>query len=77
MRLAPPGAGRLTDALAEVDRLGFNVHRLNAWKRQAGRVELAWSAGHQVPFPGLRMYPESFPMRLFLSVCWAPVRGRR
>ena len=45
-------------------------NRLNAWRRQPERVELAWSGGHQVRFPGLRMYPESFPMRhyLFLSV---------
>jgi glycosyltransferase involved in cell wall biosynthesis len=45
-------------------------HRLNAWKRQPERVELAPSGGHRVSFPGLRMYPESFKMRhyLFLSV---------
>lgn len=45
-------------------------NRLNAWKRQPTRVELACSGGHQVRFPGLRMYPESFPMRhyLYLSV---------
>jgi hypothetical protein len=45
-------------------------NRLNAWKRQAARVELAWSGGHQVRFPGLRMYPQSFPMKhyLFLSL---------
>ena len=45
-------------------------NRLNAWKRQPERVELAWSAGHQVRFRGLQMFPESFPMRhyLFLSV---------
>jgi len=45
-------------------------HRLNAWKRQPERVELAWSGGHKVSFPGLHMYPESFKMRhyLFLSV---------
>jgi Glycosyl transferase family 2 len=46
-------------------------HRLNAWKRPAvGRTELGWSGGHQVRFPGLRMFPRSFPMRhyLFLSV---------
>jgi Glycosyl transferase family 2 len=44
-------------------------NRLDAWKKQATAVELAWSAGHQVRFPGLRMYPESFRMRhyLFLS----------
>jgi glycosyltransferase involved in cell wall biosynthesis len=45
-------------------------HRLNAWKRQPVPVALAWSGGHQVRFPGLRIYPQSFPMRhyLFLSV---------
>jgi glycosyltransferase involved in cell wall biosynthesis len=45
-------------------------NRLNAWKRQPDPVELAWSGGHQVRFPGLRMYPQWFPMRhyLFLSV---------
>ena len=45
-------------------------NRLNAWKKQPARVELAWSGGHQVRFPGLRMYALSFPMRhyLYLSV---------
>ncbi len=45
-------------------------HRLSAWKRQPQRVELAWSGGHRVRFPGLSMFPKSFPMRhyLFLSV---------
>jgi len=44
-------------------------NQVKAWKRQPDPVELAWSAGHQVRFPGLRMYPQSFPMRhyLFLS----------
>ena len=48
----------------------FFPHRLNAWKRQPGPVELAWSGGHRVRFPGLRIYPASFRMRhyLFLSV---------
>lgn len=45
-------------------------HQLKAWKRQPGRVEFAWSGGHLVRFPGLRMAPESFRMRhyQFLSV---------
>ena len=48
-------------------------NRLNAWKQQDARVELAWSGGHQVRFPRLRMYPKSFPMRhyLFLSLAHA------
>lgn len=43
-------------------------HRLNAWKRQPTTVDLA-TTGHEVRFPGLRMFPESFSMRhyLFLS----------
>jgi glycosyltransferase involved in cell wall biosynthesis len=45
-------------------------NRLNAWKRQDRPVDLRTNGGHRVDFPGLRMYPESFPMRhyLFLSV---------
>jgi Glycosyl transferase family 2 len=45
-------------------------HRLNAWKRQDGPVELAHSAGHVVRFPGLHMAPRSLYSRhyLFLSL---------
>jgi len=44
-------------------------HRLNAWKKQPQRVDLATHNGHRVHFPGLKMSPESFRMRhyLFLS----------
>jgi glycosyltransferase involved in cell wall biosynthesis len=44
-------------------------HRVTAWKATES-AELAWSGGHEVRFPGLKMYPESFPMKhyLFLSV---------
>jgi len=44
-------------------------HQLKAWKKQPAPVELAWSGGHLVRFPELRMCPTSFPMRhyLFLS----------
>lgn len=45
---------------------GTDPNRLNAWKRQPERVELAWSGGHQVRFGQLRMYPEWFPMRHYL-----------
>ena len=53
--------------------LPWSPHRLNAWKRQPARVDLAWSAGHQVRFPGLTMYPRPFPMRhyMYLSVAHA------
>lgn len=44
-------------------------HQLKAWKA-TGAAELAWSAGHKVRFPGLKMHPQPFPMKhyLFLSV---------
>jgi glycosyltransferase involved in cell wall biosynthesis len=48
----------------------FYPHALRAWKRQDVPVELSWSGGHQVRFPGLRMYPSAFRYRhyLFLSI---------
>jgi hypothetical protein len=48
-------------------------HRLNAWKRQDGPVELAQSAGHIVRFPGLSMAPRSLYSRhyLFLNLAGA------
>ncbi len=53
--------------------LPFSPHRLTAWKKQPCPVELAWSGGHEVRFPGLRMYPEPFPMRhyIFLNMAHA------
>jgi glycosyltransferase involved in cell wall biosynthesis len=48
-------------------------HRLNAWKRQDGPVDLTRSGGHVVSFAGLRMAPRSMYARhyLFLSVAHA------
>jgi glycosyltransferase involved in cell wall biosynthesis len=48
-------------------------HRLNAWKRQEGPVELCHSGGHVVRFPDVRMSPRSMYTRhyLFLSVEYA------
>lgn len=47
--------------------------RLNAWKHQDSPVQLAASGGHEVSFPGLNAYPDSFPMRhyLYLSAAHA------
>jgi glycosyltransferase involved in cell wall biosynthesis len=44
-------------------------HRLTAWK-QTDDAELTWKGGHKVKFSGLKMYPESFPLKhyLFLSI---------
>jgi glycosyltransferase involved in cell wall biosynthesis len=56
-------------------------HRMNAWKCQSGRIDLDFSAGHQVRFPGIRLYPHSFILRhyLFLSIAHAVRKyaGRR
>jgi glycosyltransferase involved in cell wall biosynthesis len=41
-------------------------HRLNAWQRQAGPVDLASSGGHQVSFDCLAPAPVSWPMRHYL-----------
>ena len=45
------------------------LYRLTLWKRQPNLVDLVESGGHWVEFPGLRIWPEQFPMRhyLFLS----------
>jgi hypothetical protein len=45
-------------------------HLIRAWKRQPVPVELAWSGGHLVNFPGRHLYPQTLPMRhyQFLSV---------
>ncbi len=45
-------------------------HRVNAWKAQpaAIRVDLAWSGGHRVRFPGQRLYPVDFKMRHYLCL---------
>jgi glycosyltransferase involved in cell wall biosynthesis len=39
-------------------------HRLNAWKRQEGPVQLG--GGHKVDFPGIAMAPSSLYMRHYL-----------
>jgi Glycosyl transferase family 2 len=38
-------------------------HAVRAWKAQPGPVDLVSTAGHRVQFPGLRLFPDSFPMR--------------
>ncbi len=43
-------------------------HRLSAWRRQEEPVELAWSGGHRIRFPGLRMAPRSLAMRHYLCL---------
>jgi len=35
-------------------------HRVNAWKKGEHSPDLAWSGGHRVKFPGLRLAPEKF-----------------
>jgi glycosyltransferase involved in cell wall biosynthesis len=50
-------------------------HRLSAWKRQEAPVQLAWSGGHRVRFPGMRMAPGSLAMRHYL--CLSPSHFER
>jgi glycosyltransferase involved in cell wall biosynthesis len=44
-------------------------HRLNAWKKQAGGVDLTRAGGHRVDFDGIRVFPTDFILRhyIFLS----------
>jgi Glycosyl transferase family 2 len=44
------------------------LRQLNAWKRQGEPVQLVWSAGHQVRFPGLRAAPRSLAMRHYMCL---------
>jgi glycosyltransferase involved in cell wall biosynthesis len=46
----------------------FFPHRLNAWKRQDGPVDLQTWAGHQVLFEGRKMSPRSLNMRHYMCL---------
>ena len=46
----------------------FDHHRLNAWKRQRGGVDLVSFGGHVVSFPGLNTSPKMFPMRHYICL---------
>jgi hypothetical protein len=47
-----------------------HFHQRRAWQQGAGRVALARSAGHDVDFPGRRVYPYKFLLKHY------PVRTR-
>lgn len=45
------------------------LHLMRAWKRPAaGRAEFAWSAGHHLRLPQLRLAPAPFPMKHYLCL---------
>ncbi len=44
------------------------LHRLNAWKNLGGPIDLVRDAGHRVRMPGMRIYPESLPLRHYLYI---------
>ena len=50
--------------------LPWSPHRVNAWKRQDGPVDLVSTGGHEVRFAGRKLAPQPLYMRhyLFLSV---------
>ena len=53
-----------------LDTMRWYYAFLPAWRGRGPRVDLAEQAGHRIRFPGMRLYPEFFPMRhyQFLSV---------
>lgn len=42
--------------------------RINAWKNPGERVDLHSAGGHQVAFPGRKVYPENFIMRHYMAL---------
>ncbi len=48
-------------------------HRINAWRRHDGSVDLQSTGGHQVMFPGRKVYPAKFILKhyTYLSRCAA------
>ncbi len=40
-----------------------HFRQMKGWKRSSGPIELAWSGGHEVRFPGRRVYPFKFLLR--------------
>ena len=61
-------ADTLTHFTFSVDTSHFLQRK--AWRKQPGRVQLAASAGHDVTFPGRRVYPFKFLLRHY------PVRSQ-
>ncbi len=51
-------------------------HRLTAWKRQDGPVDLTATGGHRVAFPGLRMAPRNLYLRHYLFLSRAHLREK-
>lgn len=43
-------------------------HRINAWKRQPGPVDLHTFNGHRVEFPGRKLFPEPFVLRHYIAL---------
>jgi glycosyltransferase involved in cell wall biosynthesis len=41
----------------------FDAKQIKAWKKQPAKVDLSWDGGHQVAFPGLRVFPLRFLLR--------------
>jgi glycosyltransferase involved in cell wall biosynthesis len=54
----------------------FLPHRLNAWKKQDGPVDLVSSGGHVMSFPGLSQFPESFIMKHYMILSMAHVEEK-
>jgi glycosyltransferase involved in cell wall biosynthesis len=56
--------------------LPWSPHRLNAWKRRDGPVDLTTRHGHEVRFPGLKVAPQSLYMRHYLYLSLEHVREK-
>ncbi|MDP8217654.1 MAG: glycosyltransferase family 2 protein [Candidatus Theseobacter exili] len=44
----------------------YPSHHIRAWRKQKTPVELAWSGGHRVRFPGVNRYPKPLIMKHYI-----------
>ena len=49
---------------------------VRAWKRKRKRVDLASSGGHDIQFPGRRIYPQAFALRHYIALSLDQFRSK-
>ncbi len=47
------------------------THRVNAWKNLGQDVDLVSRGGHEIKFPGRRIFPENFVLRHYICLSYA------
>ena len=52
------------------------LNRINAWKKSGLTIDLTETGGHQVKFPGRRLYPKSFILRHYICQSLAHAQNK-